>query len=43
MGIFHTSLILNDRLDDNLVGQDLVIIGTISNIPKYEDREATPI
>jgi len=36
--LFQTNLLLNDRLNNDLVGQDLVISGTISNVPEHQTR-----
>ncbi|NQY26746.1 MAG: DNA internalization-related competence protein ComEC/Rec2 [Piscirickettsiaceae bacterium] len=36
--LFQTNLLLDNRLDDALVGLDLVISGTISNIPEHQSR-----
>ena len=36
--LFQTNLLLNERLPDKLVGQDLVIHGTISSVPEHQQR-----
>ncbi len=33
--LFHTSYTLNNQLADDLVGQDLLVVGTIDSIPEY--------
>jgi len=35
---YQATLILDDRLNLDLQGQDLVIIGTVTNIPEFYDR-----
>lgn len=36
--LFQANILLDNRLDNDLVGQDLIISGTISNIPEHQAR-----